>query len=481
MFIKKLSIKNYRLFSFDQVFEIDNINIPDSTNEGSGITAFVGENGCGKTSLLEAMSLPLLNYKAEGFNINDFNAPNEKTHIEIFADKNFTVDGTMPRGTFQAKGFAFEAGIRERVNKSYLSSIVVSDQKFIRADGVNKPKDGNPDLRVNVNNPFKGLRFHENDILYLDKNRTFQTRGGTYNATRFDRLMEDFDYQYIKSHQSISDINEEITNKIKGNIENKFLDEAIVKFCSLSGMVISLNIIDNWKPFSKGFFAEVKGNNQQINLNMFGSGYEMIFAIIYSYFISQQSGKQLILIIDEPELHMHPSLQNEFVKFLLEISKNVQIILSSQSPLFIKQLLKNPKAKVFIIQMDDYDKPQLITMDKGVLPYISASEINYLAFNLATEEYHDELYGYLKERANKYLEKYFEYYLTKIQNIPKSKKWLREKNGQRDGNIYDVTLQTFIRNKIHHPENKFMQTSNYTYEELKQSIDEMLEIFRGFS
>jgi len=75
MFIKKITAQNFRLFSASKVFEVDEINIPDSINEGSGLTAFVGENGCGKTSLLDVMALPLLSYKADSFSLNDFNNP----------------------------------------------------------------------------------------------------------------------------------------------------------------------------------------------------------------------------------------------------------------------------------------------------------------------------------------------------------------------------------------------------------------------
>ena len=45
---------------------------------------------------------------------------------------------------------------------------------------------------------------------------------------------------------------------------------------------------------------------------------------------------------------------------------------------------------------------------------------------------------------------------------------------------HDVTLQTFIRNKIHHPENKTMQKFKYSPGELKKSIDEMKIIFKVF-
>ena len=89
MFIKKITIQNFRLFPAESTFEIDNLNIPDNQNEGSGINLFVGENGCGKTSLLEAFSLPLLAYKTESFSLGDFFDPNQKTNIHVFSEKNF--------------------------------------------------------------------------------------------------------------------------------------------------------------------------------------------------------------------------------------------------------------------------------------------------------------------------------------------------------------------------------------------------------
>ena len=72
MFIKKIEIKNFRIFSSNKSFEIDNINASGGV-QGSGLTVFVGENGCAKTTILDAIALPILEYKADSFSIKDLN------------------------------------------------------------------------------------------------------------------------------------------------------------------------------------------------------------------------------------------------------------------------------------------------------------------------------------------------------------------------------------------------------------------------
>jgi len=464
MFIKKITAQNFRLFSASKVFEVDEINIPDSINEGSGLTAFVGENGCGKTSLLDVMALPLLSYKADSFSLNDFNNPEQKVLIEIFSKDNFEVASAMPKGSFKSKGFSFEAGVRSRDNKAYLSSVVVSDQKYIKADGVEKPKDGSPDLRVSVNNPFKGQRFDENDILFLDRNRTYQTRSGTYNPTKFDRLMGDFDYQHIRNKQGGVDLNEKLDD-IKKDIGNDLFENTIKKFEEISGSKITLNFIDNWRPFSKCFFAEQKENNQQIPLNMLGSGFEMIFSLLYSFYLSQQSGKQLIVLLDEPELHLHPSLLESFVKIVLEFSKTAQIVLCTHSPLFVKQLSYNKNVKIKILAKEK-NMITVLPVEEKMLSYISSNEINYLAFRLVAEEYHNELYEELKylKGDDKNIKQFDIDYFQSEKGEQVKYPWKGTQN--------IVSIHTFIRNQIHHQKDN----GKATLENIKVSITTM----RGF-
>lgn len=473
MFIKEARVKNFRLFPATTDFTV-NLSVPDGVQPGSGLTVFIGENGCGKSSLLDAIALPLVPYKADDFDLRDFNDPSHGTEISILSENDFSVDGTMPKSNFMAKGFSFKANIRSRDNKAYLSSIVVSDQTYIKTVS-DKPKDGSPDLRLAVNNPFKGKRFDENDILILDKNRTYQTRLGTYNSTRFDRLMEDFNFQYIKNSSPIPDI--QITlNTIRDKPENTFLKQALEKFKEISNDDLYLNLIDNWRPFSKGFFAVNRDNNQQLQLSMLGSGYEMIFSLLIAFYLAKQSGKQLICLIDEPELHFHPTLQEKFVEILLDFAKTAQVVVATHSPLFIKQLSEVQNVGIQILRKEQ-SVLKSVPLSNGVLPYISSDEINYMAFGLATAEYHDALYGYIQETQQKYLEQEMIAYLNSKQQT-NTKQWTPEKQGQTLPTV-SVPIQVFIRNKLHHPENKAMSNSNFTHVELKQSIDEMIKIIKN--
>jgi len=466
MFIQKIAIKNFRLFPSDSDFVVDNISTPDGTNEGSGLNVFVGENGSGKTALLDAFALPILEYKTENFGIDNFNDTSKKIEVSVYSKDEFEVDGTMPKGSFKAKGFSFEAGVRARGTKAYLSSIVVNDQKFIKVDPT-KPADNSPDLRVNVNNPFKGKRFSENDVLFLDRNRLFQTRSGNYNTTRFDRLMEDFSYQYLNKSTGtgVANLNDDLDDKIKKDkVEHSFLSEALKKFEEISGAQVKLDFLDNYEPFKGAFFATKKDNHQQITLSNLGSGYEMIFALLYSFYLARQSGKQLIVLIDEPELHLHPRLQEKFVSFLLEFSKNAQIILASHSPLLVKQLSENDKVKIRVLERTGQKVSEI---EKRVLPYISANETNFLAFNLATEEYHNELYEELKSAhgVSKDYKQFDNDFFVIAKGEPKNSPW--------KGNQNEVGIHTFIRNQIHHQKDN----GKTEYSVLKSSIEKMRSIF----
>ncbi len=464
--ITRIEILNYKLFPSDQVFEIDALNTPDGESEGSGLNIFVGENGCGKSTLLDAFALPYISFKADSFSVNDMNDPNVDTEIMIFTNDDFTYKGTMPKQEYKGRGFYFKGGRRKVGSKSFASSTIVTDQQFIRADGTDKPKDNSPELRLSVNNPWAGSRYNELEYLILDKNRTFQTRKGTYNDTRFDKIMEDFNFQYLKKTEHPLDCNEElkgVKSFNKGIAES--VATAIKRFSEISGQNLKLQIIDNWKPFSNAFFGIEKENHQSVSLDQLGSGYEMIFSLLYAYYLSKKEKKKLVVLIDEPELHLHPRLQQDFIHLLLEFSKDSQIILTTHSPLFVKQAMINENVNVKVLLQKDgiveVANPQL-----SVLPYVSSNEVNFVAFSLPTEEYHNELYEFIKDTKapDKGIKQFDLAYFQREMGENNSYPWMGSPN--------QVSIHTFLRNQIHHR----ADNGAPNFDELSESIEKM----RGF-
>ncbi|OGU60179.1 MAG: hypothetical protein A2V66_14320 [Ignavibacteria bacterium RBG_13_36_8] len=94
------------------------------------------------------------------------------------------------------------------------------------------------------------------------------------------------------------------------------------------------------------------------------------------------------------------------------------------------------------------------------------SEVNYIVFDIPTIDYHNELYGGLQEKQNLYDIDEFEDYLEK-ESIIKDKIYIRLLPGGKLKK-YKVTLPTYIRHLIHHPENT--NNNPFTRDDLNKSI-----------
>lgn len=224
--------------------------------------------------------------------------------------------------------------------------------------------------------------------------------------------------------------------------------------------------------------------DEDIPINKRGSGVKRL--ILLNFFRAEAERRQkeansqhIIYAIEEPETSQHKQHQKILVDALKTLSANsgVQVIITTHSSDIVKQL----DFKQLKVVCENNGCKTIKNVQKNSLPYPSLNEVNYLAFGEVSEEYHNELYGFLQAKAtdedsNNCREKEFEKWLVS-KGCSKSMSWIRIYKGVVQPAI-QMTPETYIRNFIHHPENE--QNQKYSIQELTDSIDKMKEIAQSY-
>ena len=116
-----------------------------------------------------------------------------------------------------------------------------------------------------------------------------------------------------------------------------------------------------------------------------------------------------------------------------------------------------------------------------VLPSLTSAEINYVAFDLVSNDYHIELYGYLQNKiahargTTECTVKECDTYITLQTDYDATIHGKASTHTNRRGHVtsYD-TLSTYIRNAIDHPD----PVRRFTPEELRTSIELLIKLCR---
>ncbi len=106
-------------------------------------------------------------------------------------------------------------------------------------------------------------------------------------------------------------------------------------------------IVSSDVNISKGttYYTKIldKSTNIESDILSCGTGYQsmIILSILEAYVELAQKKTEYILIIEEPEVYLHPSLQRKMIDTLLMISANNQVIFSSHSPITVGKMARN--------------------------------------------------------------------------------------------------------------------------------------------
>jgi energy-coupling factor transporter ATP-binding protein EcfA2 len=194
-----------------------------------------------------------------------------------------------------------------------------------------------------------------------------------------------------------------------------------------------------------------------------------------------------VVFIDEPELSLHPELQINYIPFLKELfGSDIQFVIATHSPYVVKSGIDDSDvsiSKIFIGKMGLEDDKLHHTSKLGKATF---AEVNYKAFNIASEEFHTELYlalqrTYSPERWDAGLGKYVDGMPWKLDQVISKKTGVTVLPTWKDvnsGRSCTETIMTFVRNLIHHGDDAVGRGRGrtYTHTELRQSIEEMLKL-----
>lgn len=267
---------------------------------------------------------------------------------------------------------------------------------------------------------------------------------------------------------------------------------SVETFCN---NLLNEDIASRWKGILEAF-----DTNKKITISKRGSGVRRLCSL-FNFVVEQYRSVSVeepltIFAIDEPEISLHPGQQRELTKKLAEISAfpNVQVFLTTHSPYIVKQLSEKD---ICVLRKVDNRVVSDILGERCFQAFFSLNEINYIAFEEPSTEYHDELYSYIQNvkccnvgEVDKFVKKILEYKSndSRLQDFY----FVDENNGKLRYNNQSTpqhgpkTLPYCVRNQTHHPikydnavddDTKIAAQNNNRYSE-PDLVMESIEILR---
>lgn len=443
--ISKIKWKNH--------FILGNLELDFTKDDGEiyDTIILVGENGTGKTTILDTIS-DFLNLGS----VTPFDYIEYKIEDDIFRIF-YTNRDDHKEGWHQRE--LLKTGEKKKVySNKYNRKPIDDDLEDIRHYGIaySKARSG---FKTNI---VKSSTTEQIDInKYNDDEKE--------DFTNIKQLLVDLSSQdnaeWMRITKNGVDINfEEFKNQSKlYRFElafNDFFDR------------MEFKEVDETDPNEKKIIFNKNGKN--IPVDSLSTGEKQIVFRGTQLLRNMNSLKDGVVLVDEPELSMHPRWQEKILDYYrkLFIKDNIQLaqmVFATHSEYVIKSALQNLQNALIIVlkEKDNIIVPVRITAP-SVLPTITSAETNYLAFNIVSIDYHIQLYGYLQAKEQKHGIKECDNYIKdhRLYDANKYGKSSQYKNTQYE------TLSTYIRNAIDHPDSG----NTYTKEELRTSIEFLIEL-----
>ncbi len=352
LYYTNVLLENMRTFGIKQ-----NINLCDENGNPSLWNIIIGDNGTGKTTILKALSLPLIRPWGNtswlyNINLNTFDRYNEKhksddikhTRIEIdfLYDKkeNETLALDLTLGekqrdihTIYTKNVKNNAIFDPEFEKDYLL-FAYGASRYIGRKGMSSGKDFPAQTLFEDNVPLMNTEEWLLQVeLKAEKNQKFKS----YKEKVFK----------IVKHLLQGEVLE-----IKTDVENspQILFKTQYGWVRLHELSLGYKTLLSWVvDFAKGMLEKYSESNNPL-------------------------AEPAICLVDEIDLHIHPALQKKVINFLKDTFSKTQFIVTTHSPLILQAvdnanviLLKDKGNSVIAMQnsldIDNWRIDQILMSD----------------------------------------------------------------------------------------------------------------------
>jgi len=315
--LKSISIENYRSIGGDPLI----INFPENQP-----VILIGENNSGKTNIIRAIDILFGEWhpKYKDFEDHDYFGRKGENKIVIKADVSEFQNKLGRAGEFTCGGFKLV------VQKGRENNFVATQME-----------DGNENQYVS-----NKLREELSTVLITsEQNLNYQLSYST-KYTLLSKVTKAFHDKLTSEEDRVNrlkDLHQKILEVFDEVAEFKDFKE---KMSSITGDFIQNMTHGLQLDFSaydpSNYYKNLRvlphENGEARNFDELGTGQQQILALSFAHAYAKcfKNEKGLILIIDEPEAHLHPLAQKWLARTLYQMAKDgLQMVITTHSPYFI--------------------------------------------------------------------------------------------------------------------------------------------------
>ena len=306
-----MKIKNLHIEEYNGLENLD-INF-ESEGKVLNLIVLAGVNGSGKTRVLESIRYWFEMFRSKAVNVELFYEENEREVLESLMNSEGLTE------------------IEKEMQKEIEYTDCLRNIKFYNYDyRHNKTENRNYNSKI-ISKSFEKLKIFPK-LIYVPTEINFEeikkAQTNLKKEYRFINIVDSYEIKDIPSYIAtrISKVANEEENLTMGQVRKKVFAEinGIFEILELDVKLSEISKDENSMPI----FTDSSG--KKFGINELSSGEKQLF--LRTLAIKMLEPENSIIMIDEPELSLHPKWQQKIVDVYRKIGRNNQIILATHSP-----------------------------------------------------------------------------------------------------------------------------------------------------